>query len=103
MILVGAAHNRQTVTYGMLADLLRYEGAGTLGHVLGPIMYFCQQHNLPALTALVVNQQRGHPGPGFFVSGTSTDAAREKVYGFPWYEIVPPTSDEFAAAREAAR
>ena len=57
-ILIGKAHNRQTLTYGMLAQLLGFKRAGTLAHPLGHIMHYCQLNNLPPLTVLVVNQDR---------------------------------------------
>ena len=54
-ILIGHAHRRQTITYGELADLLGYRGAGTTGGMLGCIAFWCQQHDLPALYTIVVN------------------------------------------------
>ena len=38
LILIGSAKNRQILTYRMVADMLGYEGAGTLAHTLGHIM-----------------------------------------------------------------
>lgn len=34
-ILVGAAHNRQSLTYGQVAEYLEFEGAGVLGQSSG--------------------------------------------------------------------
>ncbi len=100
-ILVGKAHNRQTLTYGMLADLLRFKGAGTLAHMLGHIYYYCRESDLPPLTALVVNQETGLPGEG--LAGVDLNSAREEVYAFDWYGLIPPTQEEFAEAYERGR
>jgi putative restriction endonuclease len=96
-ILVGKAHNRQTMTYGQLADLLGFAGAGVLGNHLGVIMFYCEKHDLPPLTVLVVNQESGLPGLGL-TSTTDLHADRERVFNYPWYDLYPPTPDEFKAA-----
>jgi putative restriction endonuclease len=95
-ILIGRAANRQTITYGGLADLLHFKGAGTLAKILGHIMFYCQQNDLPPLTVLVVNQDTGLPGEGLI--GAELNADREKVFRFEWYGLVPPTPVELAAA-----
>jgi hypothetical protein len=58
-ILVGAAHNRQTLTYGQVAENLEFEGAGVLAQILGCIMNYCNAKGLPPLTCLIVNQTTG--------------------------------------------
>lgn len=58
-ILTGMAFNRQTTTYGEIADILGYEGAGLLSRQLGHIMFFCAQNKIPPLTVLVVNSDTG--------------------------------------------
>ena len=95
-ILIGKAHNRQTVTYGMLADMLGYRSAGIMSQMLGHIMYYCSKHGLPSLTALVVNQDTGVPGEGLTVA--DLNAEREAVFRYDWYSIVPPTHEELSAA-----
>ena len=60
-ILIAKASNRQTLTYGMLAQLLGFKGADVLAPILGHIMFYCQQNNLPPLTVIVVNQKTGLP------------------------------------------
>jgi hypothetical protein len=62
-ILLGAAHNRQTLTYTIVADLIGM-GPGTLAQVLDVIMRYCTRHGLPPLTSLVVNKDTGQPGTG---------------------------------------
>ena len=88
-ILIGAAHNRQTLTYGMVADLLGYEGAGVLDRQLGLLMYWCDDHGLPPVTVLVVNSATGLPGVGL-MKLDDLHASREAVFNFNWYDLVAP-------------
>jgi putative restriction endonuclease len=94
-ILVAKAHNRQTLTYGDLAELLDYDGAGVFAHILGHIFSYCAQNNLPPLTVLVVNQETGLPG---FNTAMDLNAAREEVYRFDWFDIVPPSMNKLEKA-----
>jgi hypothetical protein len=96
-ILIGKAHNRQTMTYGQLAEVMGYEGAGIMGDRLGPVMFYCEKHDLPPLTVLVVKQDTGLPGTGL-TSTMDLHADRERVFNYPWYSLFPPTPDEFKAA-----
>lgn len=95
-ILISKAHNRQTVTYGILADMLGFKGAGTLAHMLGHIMFYCQENNLPPLTVIVVNQDTGLPGEG--LTAVELNADRERVFQHNWYGVFPPSPDELSAA-----
>lgn len=95
-ILIGAAHNRQILTYGMLANMMGYRGAGILPQPLGHIMYYCRQNKLPPLTILVVNQDTGLPGEG--LTGADLNADGESVFRYNWYSIIPPTTDELEEA-----
>ena len=61
LILVGLAHKRQTITYGGLAKLLKFKGAGTISSDLSPVMWLCIDQGLPPLTSIVVNQETGLP------------------------------------------
>jgi hypothetical protein len=96
LILIGRAANRQTMTYEMLAKQIGYSRADFLAHILGHIMYYCSQTSLPSLTALVVYKDGGTPGSGFVSADPNTE--RERVYGFDWYSIFPPSPDELRAA-----
>jgi len=99
-ILVCKAANRQTLTYGQLATYLGFEGAGTLAHILGHVMHYCIQNNLPPLTVLVVNQDTGLPGEGLIDADLNAD--REKAFNFNWYGLIPPTAAELANAYSKA-
>ena len=96
LILIGAAYSRQILTYRILANLLSYKGAGVLADTLGHIMFYCREEGLPPLTVLVVNQETGLPGEG--LTETDLNADRERVFNFNWYDVVPPTHEQLAAA-----
>ena len=92
-VLVAAAHNRQVLTYEVLADTIGMgppgKGAGTLAHPLGVIMRYCEANALPPLTVLVVNKTTGRPGKGLkTIKELHTD--RERVFKHRWYEALPP-------------
>ena len=91
LILISCAHNRQTITYGMLADTIGYKGANVLGRQLGHIAFWCEDTELPPLTVLAVNQD-GTPGEGFPTDG-NLNKLRETVFNFEWFAIFPPTSE----------
>ncbi len=100
-ILIAKAHHRQIITYGILAEMLGFKGAGTLASVLGHIMFYCQQHGLPPLTVIVVNQETGLPGEGLV--GAELNADREKVFQYDWYGLYPPTAEELLEAWQIGR
>src|SRR5262245_49584794 len=102
-ILVAKASNRQTITYGELADILEWGGAGVLGRPLGHIMYYCQQNGLPPLTVIVVGKAKGSPGDGLDVLPSEQNSAREKVFKHNWFDIIPPDAEELKKARLAGR
>jgi alkylated DNA nucleotide flippase Atl1 len=97
-ILIAKASNRQTLTYGQLAKILGFQGAGTLAPILGHIMYYCQQENLPPLTVIVVNQKTGLPGDG--LTNADLNADREAVFQYDWFGVFPPTPEELDQAHK---
>ena len=96
LILISKTSNRQTLTYGDLADILGFEGAGTLQNMLGHIMMFCINNGLPPLTVIVVNQETGLPGGGLIEADLNAD--RERVYKYKWFGMFPPSPEELQAA-----
>ena len=46
-ILISKASNRQTLTYGDLAEALQFGGANVLGRFLDPVMRYCRSNDLP--------------------------------------------------------
>lgn len=92
-ILIGKAHNRQTITYIDLANMIGYSDAKPLPNILNYIMKYCKQNDLPPLTALVVNKKTGAPGSGL-TTLRDLNADREEIFNFDWYALIPPTPDE---------
>lgn len=96
VVLCSCAHNRQTITYKGLAQLIGM-GAGTLARPLGHVMRYCETNDLPALTSLVVKTGRGKPGTGLTsVTPSTMDAMREQVFNHNWFGFLPPTVEELA-------
>lgn len=97
-ILVGKAMSRQTITYKDLS-LLMYQrpAAGVLNEILGHVAFYCIDNHLPPLTVNVVNSD-GVPGQGIPVDLATACKERERVYGFDWYDIYPPSETDLADA-----
>lgn len=93
-ILIAAANNRQTLTYGHLAEHLEFEGAGVFAQILGCIMNYCAEKDLPPLTCLVVNQTTGLPGQGL-TTIANLPRDREAVYNHNWFAMHPVQISEF--------
>lgn len=99
VILVGAAMNRQTLTYLGLSQLMyRRNAAGVLDKILGHVAFYCNEQGLPPLTSIVVGKGRGTPGQDIPLDMASLDGARERVYSYDWYDEYPPNEAELAAA-----
>lgn len=98
LILISAAHNRQILTYNMLAKLLGYGGAGVFAQILGHVAFYCKNNDLPPLTSLVVNEKTGLPGSGIPVR--DTHKLREDVFNYKWFRIVPPTVEQLQESTE---
>lgn len=93
-ILIGAAMNRQTLTYlGLSQKMYQKSAQGVLDKILGHIAFFCIDNGLPALTALVVGKNRGTPGEDIPADRTKMDEIRELVFETDWYNVVPPTTE----------
>ena len=100
LILIGKALNRQTVTYEILGNMLGFKGYGVFAGILDHIRIYCILNDLPPLTALVVNKKTGLPGEGLGLSDKDLNAARERIYNYDWYDIIPPTPDQLMKERE---
>lgn len=96
-LLVCAARERRSYTYGNIANILGMGGAGVMAQFLGPIMHYCEQDGYPPLTVLVVNQETGLPGDGL-VTLEELNQDREMVFRFDWFKIEPPETNDFAQA-----
>ena len=103
-ILIGCARRRETITYKMLAKILGFDrpgapGTGVIGSLVGPIMFWCDRNELPALTSILVQEATGVPGEGFDTRGQSIPALQAAVYAYQWYQIWPPTVEELEGGR----
>ena len=96
-ILIAAAMNRQTFTYKGLSQLMyRKDAAGVLDEILGHVAFFCSDNKLPALTLIVVGKGRGTPGADIPVDPKVVDREHEKVYGYDWCNVCPPSPAQLA-------
>ena len=103
-ILVGAAMNRQTLTYKVLAQLMYQRDAqGVLDKILGHIAFYCIDNDVPPLTSIVVGQGRGTPGEDIPMDLNKRDTERERVYEMDWYDVYPPSAEELHASYLRAR
>ena len=92
-VLVGAARNRQTLTYPILGQMIDLPARG-LGGPLDRVQEHCRQKGLPPLTVLAVSTQTGHPSAGH-APVTEEGADRESVYSFNWYSLEPRQVSDF--------
>jgi hypothetical protein len=92
-ILIGAAHNRQVLTYEILGKMIGVPARGLAPH-LDCLMRYCQRAGLPPLTVLVVYKDSGKPGDGF-TACKDFDQGREMVFARDWYRMRPPTVADF--------
>jgi hypothetical protein len=96
-ILIAKSSNRQVATYGELEKIVGFKGAGVFAQILGHVMYYCRQNDLPPLTALVVKKSTGLPGCGL-TSRKDLNADREEVFAFRWFRVVPPSPTQLSEA-----
>ena len=93
-VLISAAHNRQTITYGQLARLI---GMGDNPVVVTPAISrvgeYCKRNNLPPLTYLVVGKGAGKPGIDF----PDLDSERERVFNHLWFSMDPVRASDLEA------
>lgn len=95
-VLALAAHNRQVLTYEMVAKLTGMPRVG-LGQCLEPIQSYCLVHDLPPLTILVVSEKTGMPGVGF-IAAHDIPTAQQNVFKNDWLAHGGPSPEKFARA-----
>ena len=95
-VLIGKAYNRQILTYGELAEIIGFRGAGVLGTYLDFIMRYCDNKKYPPLTCIVVNKKEGKPGEGLITIDRENFALkREEVFNYKWYQLPPMRIENF--------
>jgi hypothetical protein len=95
-VLVSAAHNRQVLTYEIVAELIgmNKKGAIAIKLYLAILMRYCEKVGLPPITALVVQKRVGTPGSGLRTLSSKPDRDREEVFAYKWFQHAPlNTSD----------
>ena len=92
-ILVRNAGQRQTVTYGQLAQEIGTGGIQALRWGLEEIAQFCEANGYPPLTCLAVNESTRKPGEGFWASSGDLDKDQERVCEYQWRGIRPRFRD----------
>ena len=107
LILIGLAANRQTITYGELAERMGYHRnlAPRVDAPLNFIGEYCrQQENMPILPAIVVAPGTGLPREGImpYLDREQLNSEREKVYAYHWFMAIPPTPSDFEKAHQQA-
>lgn len=67
-ILTNLASSSSFITYGELAEFVNDKSvtADSLRIYLGEVATYCEEHDLPAITSLVVNKETRTPGMGFY-------------------------------------
>jgi hypothetical protein len=102
-ILIGAAYNRQVLTYPILGRRIGVPDRGLAPH-LKLLMRYCQREGLPPLTVLVVKKEIGKPGPGLTtVKEKHLHKERERVFAHNWYRMKPLTVAELEAIHQSRR
>lgn len=92
-VLALAAHNRQILTYDIVARLIGVPRPA-LGGFLEHIQTYCLERGLPAITCLVVSEVTGNPGPGF-TAEEDVPRAQAQVFKRDWLEETPPKPEDF--------
>jgi hypothetical protein len=101
--LIVLAERHETITYQALGETLGITGRALqyFERILAPIKYYCLQHGLPQLSALVVRKDSGLPGTGAEADEMDID----QVFSYNWRARSPkvPSESELAAAIEWER
>jgi len=97
-ILVFAAQNQKLISYTALGKLV---GVPTpaLGRFLFPILYYCQQNDLPPLTSIVISHVSGTPGEGF-PPNINVPESQSRSFVYDWQSVDAPNADQFQAAQD---
>jgi hypothetical protein len=95
-VLIGLAHNRQTITDEKLAELIGMQDK--FNELIEPfklIINYCRLNELPPLTYLVVQKDIDIPGQSTrFIMDYDRD--REDVFDFGWYNLKPIDKNVFS-------
>lgn len=88
--LTDLAEMHQTKSYGQVAPLIDTNPL-SVRRALDPIQRYCLDHRLPPLTALIVSQDTGLPGDGFYAWDVDDMAtAKPLIFAHPWEKLPNP-------------
>lgn len=89
-LLIKKAMSHKTLTYAEARDHLEYPTCLPVIHVLWNITDYCDAHNLPPLTAIVISARTKTCGKGFTdVKGTDIESMQKKVFDRNWKNVEP--------------
>lgn len=95
--------NRQTITYGELAETLGYpsKAGRTLSDALGMISLYCLYNRLPPMSCIVVSQSTSMPGwEGMIPPDSTLEDEQRKVWKTRWHLYRTPSPGTFRRVRE---
>ena len=99
-VLVLAAHNRQVLTYEIVARACGLHVPG-FGDFLRPIQQLCVENSWPPLTSIIVSKQTGLPGDGF-IAVENVPMAQLETFERNWLEQDAPSAELLAGAYSRA-
>jgi len=83
----------KTMTYRQLIESVG--GAPqSAGQFVRPIERYCRNHELPLLSALIVDSKTGRPSSGFG-EGESFENHRDASFAFDWLRVATPPPEDF--------
>lgn len=97
-LLVDSARAQRVLTYAALGELTGVPRQ-VVGCFIKPIHDYCNFHNLPPLTTLVLCDV-DDPFSGKFTEPGDIFGERARVYGFDWSSRKPPTPEDFHKVTE---
>lgn len=100
-ILTAHAILRETVSFGRVGELLGWGVGGRAvgGEMLDMIANYCYQEEYPDLTWVLVNKGKDYISRvSIFCSPEDQRREREVAFGFPWFNAVPPTTEQLISA-----
>ncbi len=95
-----------TMTYGELAERMGHadrRAGHMLGRQLGIVGHYCLMNDLPALNAIVVNQDTQEPGGDVVLTpGRSFRDEVKAIYKTDWYAVGVPSTGTLRKVWEAS-
>jgi hypothetical protein len=89
-LLVESAHAQKVLTYDIIGQMIGVPEQA-VGCFLRPIQDYCQVHDLPPLTSLILNEADGSPALN---ETEEVIEKRARVYFFDWFSRKSPTPED---------